>query len=83
MEALLVIEVETGMRERTTLPLVDDDPLAAARRLGRHLARSGTAVRAGGFRLRVERAGALHDESTLAKELLESYRAERRSESDS
>jgi hypothetical protein len=79
-EALLVIERETGARERSTLQLPDATPDDAVRTLGRQLARTGVALRARGVRLRVERGGGLHDDPRLAARLAEAYLEERRRE---
>jgi hypothetical protein len=77
-EALLVIEHETGARERATLLLPHADLEGAARALGRHVARSALADRTRGVRLRVERAGTLGDDAELAAALTEAFEAERR-----
>lgn len=78
VEALVVIEVETGARERLTLPFAGADLAGAARALGRHLARTGSVDRAHGHRLRVERKESLADDAALAGVLVDAFAAERR-----
>jgi hypothetical protein len=77
-EALLVIERETGARERTTLFLASDDPREASRALGRQIARAGLADDTRGVRLRVERGGDLTDDAALAELLTAAFEEERR-----
>ncbi len=77
-EALLVIERESGARERTTVVLGSDDPRAASRALGRQVARAGLADDTSGVRLRVERGGDLVDDIALAELLTAAFEEERR-----
>jgi hypothetical protein len=77
-EALLVIERESGLRERVVVPLAEGQPEAAVTSLGRHLARSGSVDDVSETRLRVEAGGSLRDEPGLARRLAEAYAAERR-----
>jgi hypothetical protein len=77
-EALLVIERETGARERVTLPLSASDVAAAVVVLGRHLARSAAVDTLSGARLRVERGGGLVDAPELAAALAAAFASERR-----
>jgi len=78
IEALVVVERESGARERAVMPLPHAEPSAAADTLGRQLARSGAVDRVRGVRLRVERAGALRDDAPLAARLVAAFEAERR-----
>jgi hypothetical protein len=73
IEALLVIERESGGRERETLLLPSEDERAAASLLGRQLARRGRVDDVHDVRLRVDRAGSLQDEPELADLLVGAF----------
>jgi hypothetical protein len=78
VEALLVIERESGARERITLQLASVDLDDAARAVGRQVARAALADRTDGVRVRVERAGDLSDDPALGEVLTRAFEAERR-----
>lgn len=74
IELRLVLEAVTGARTRTTLLAPVSDPLEAVRWAGRALARDGEVRDLTRLRLRVERAGALVDDPTLAAALVAAFR---------
>jgi hypothetical protein len=80
IEALAVLERESGARERHTVPLPSTELEAAARLLGRELGRSGRADSVRGVRVRVERGGSLVDEPGLAQVLERAFEVVRRSD---
>lgn len=73
IEALLVVERESGGRERETVPLPTEDVVQGARLLGRQLARRGRVDAVHGVRLRIERSGSLEDEPALADALVGAF----------
>lgn len=78
IEALAVLERESGARERHTVPLPSAELETAARLLGRDLGRSGRADTVRGVRVRVERGGSLVDEPGLAQVVEHAFEAARR-----
>lgn len=68
-EALVVLERESGARERVTLTLPSDDLRGAVDLLARHLTRRPDLAGADRARLRVERAGELSDDHALRDRL--------------
>lgn len=77
-EALLVLERETGARERVTLTLPSDDLARAVRLLARHLAQTPDVSGTERCRVRVERGGTLVDDHALRDALRAAFVRERR-----
>lgn len=76
----MVLERESGRRERETLTLSAADARAAATLLGRALARRDDVRSVSGCRLRIAGPAAMRDDRTLQAVLVEAYRAERRAQ---
>ena len=76
IELRLVLEAASGARTRTTLLSPAAAPDEAVRWAGRALARAGEVRDVDRVRLRVERGGALVDDASLARGLVEAFRAE-------
>jgi hypothetical protein len=77
-EALLVLERETGARERVTLTLPSDELAEAVRLLARHLARTPDVDGVDRCRLRVDRGGTVVDDHVLRAALRAAFVRERR-----
>ena len=75
-EALLVLERETGARERVTLTLPSSDLRHAVELLARQLAYRGDVSGLGRCRLRRERGGALVDDRALRDALCAAFARE-------
>ncbi len=78
VEAQLVLERESGARERSTMTLAAVELAAASRLLGRALARQIDVSGVGRCRVRVARAQGLVDDVGLRDELRSAFAAERR-----
>ncbi|QRN81256.1 MAG: hypothetical protein JK586_07400 [Nocardiopsis sp. BM-2018] len=78
VEALLVLERESGRRERETLSLAAEDARTAATLLGRVLARRDDLRSVARCRLRLAGPAAMRDEPSLQRLLGEAFHAERR-----
>lgn len=78
VEAQLVVERESGARERSTLTLATFALPEAARLLGRTLARRDDVADVDRCRLRVQRGAALSDDESLRDALRAAFREERR-----
>ena len=76
-EALLVLERESGARERVTLTLPSDDVHRSVQLLARHLVQRPDVSGVAHCRLRVERAGSLADDLALRDALRAAYARER------
>lgn len=77
VEARLVVERESGAREREALLLPVTDLAAAAVLVGRTVARRQDVTSVSHCRLRVARGSALEDDTALRDALRAAYRAER------
>lgn len=77
VEARLVLERESGARERETLLLPVTEFAAAAALVGRAMARREDVSSVARCRLRVARGSALADDTALLDALREAYLAER------
>lgn len=78
VEALLVLERESGRRERETVALPAADARAAAALLGRLLARRDDLRSVAACRLRLAGPGAMRDDPALRGVLVDTFREERR-----
>ena len=78
VEALLVLERESGRRERETLALAASDVRTAAVLLGRALARRDDVRAVSGCRLRLAGPSAMRDDPALQGVVVEAFRVERR-----
>ncbi len=78
IEAQLVLERESGARERSTLTLATFELPAAARLLGRTLARRDDVAHVARCRVRVQRGTTLSDDDRLRDALRTAFREERR-----
>lgn len=78
IEAQLVFERESGARERSSLTLATFELAAAARLLGRTLARRDDVAHVARCRVRVQRGADLSDDELLRDALRAAFREERR-----